>query len=1231
MSSRNHRPPPRQLPDLIDCIRDYLTDASHPTQLLDASDADLAVAVARYLLELSQSKLTAHEAVIQDDLARMMQAPDDKATVTEIADQIFRSQNPKRTMDQLSHILDNQSTPSFFDPLDQLSLRCFQTFGAFLPQVAVPLIKGQLRHEAADVILPAEPEQLHAHLRKRRHEGIRMNVNLLGEALLGEEEAACRLESYQQALRDPEIEVISVKISTLYSQISPIAREHTVRVLSERLTTLYRTAHSHTYRRADGTEVPKFVYLDMEESKDMHLTLAAFKRTLDQAEMEPVTAGLALQAYMPDSFHALRDLLEWAKTRVNKRGAPITIRIVKGANMEMERVQASLKGWAQAPYKTKLATDTNFKRMLCLALSDDYRGAVKVGLASHNLFDISYGLILCARKQIGHLVQFEMLEGMANHERRALSEITDDLLMYAPATTRDGFVNAIAYLIRRLDENSAEENFLRHAFGLTYDSEAWDMLEQAFRDSLKGLDDFPPKSRRQQCRQNEAILPKARLTRDSGHAFINEPDTDFSLPHHEIWLRDCLVHWQQRLAEAPINVPLMLNGNTCTSDIIIERFDPSFPNSLVSRHNQADIGQVNAAIECAKLDAVGWRFMPVRKRAEALSLAATEVRLARQNLLGIMMAETGKTIAEADPEISEAIDFIEFYSRSAVSWSAEPDLKAEGLGVVVVIPPWNFPVAIPCGGIAAGLAAGNTVILRPSPEAVACAYMLCQCFWKAGISRRALQFIPTDEKKCGHRLITHPDVDAVILTGGTATAEAFLDACPHLHLIAETGGKNATIITAMSDHESAISHVIQSAFGHAGQKCSATSLLLLPGELYDDAAFERMLVDAAASLKPGAVWDLATRINPLIRLPGTDLTRALTTLEPGERWALKPKQDQENPQLWSLGIKWGVKRGSFTHCNEFFGPLLGVMRYDSLKEAIDMVNETGYGLTSGLESLDDREQATWKESIRAGNLYINRPTTGAIVNRQPFGGMGKSAFGSGIKAGGPGYVTQLMTFESKYSSEKVNVAILRDAELRTGWPGLQSQLQSCPNLDLNVLCRLLNSVASAWDTHYSQQHDPALILGEDNVQRYLVESPASIRAMQSDSITSILGAVLSASMIGIDLELSLPDAPLSPIFEAMTEWPGITTIHESSSELASRIMACNSHNHPSRLRFLSEKAPVDVLKACHYHHIPVIRRSITTNGKLELLWWCREQSLSHAYHRYGNLGHRADEPRHEPN
>jgi RHH-type proline utilization regulon transcriptional repressor/proline dehydrogenase/delta 1-pyrroline-5-carboxylate dehydrogenase len=517
-----------------------------------------AIHLARALQKRASAVQTAEERRQQDELERIMRSPHDKATLVQITDQALRARHASRAADQLLHILDVQGIPHFFTALDRVLLHGFRSFGSYIPGVAIPIVQEKLREETANVILPAEDAYLLPHLRARREAGVRMNLNLLGEAMLGEKAVEQRLETYLELLRRPEIECISVKISTIYSQISPLAWEETIAVLCDRLELLYREAARMRFLRADGSEAAKFVYLDMEEYRDMRITAEAFIRTLDRPGLEQIDAGIALQAYLPDAYAVQQRISNWARARVRAGGAPVTIRLVKGANMEMERVDAALHGWPQAPFQTKAETDANFKRMLHLGLQKENIAAVRLGLASHNLFDVAYGLVLAHELGVLDRIQVEMLEGMANHQRRALSELVDDLLLYAPATHREHFVHAIGYLVRRLDENTGPDNYLSHAFKLQVDSDAWERLANQFVASFRLLRSLPDGARRTQHRQRPAQRPvSADLSLDG---FANEPDTDFSLSANLEWARQIIARWRPRCADQAADIPLVIAG-----------------------------------------------------------------------------------------------------------------------------------------------------------------------------------------------------------------------------------------------------------------------------------------------------------------------------------------------------------------------------------------------------------------------------------------------------------------------------------------------------------------------------------------------------------------------------------------------------------------------------------------------------------------------------------------------
>ncbi|MGD8842247.1 MAG: bifunctional proline dehydrogenase/L-glutamate gamma-semialdehyde dehydrogenase [Gammaproteobacteria bacterium] len=1190
------------------------------------ASARRAIALARLLQQRAVPLQTPQERRQQRELERMMLSPHDKATLIQLTDEGMRSRRASRAADQLIHILDVQGVPRFFSALDQALLKGFQSFGGYLPGVAVPLVREKMREETANVILPAEAEYLLAHLRARHAAGLRMNLNLLGEALLGERAAAERFETYLEALQHPEIECISVKISTIYSQISPLAWEDTLAVLCERLERLYLKAQQHRFLRSDGTEVHKFVYLDMEEYRDMTITAEAFMCTLERPGLAEVSAGIALQAYLPDAYATQKRINTWARERVASGGAPVTIRLVKGANLAMERVDAALHGWPQAPFTSKLEVDANYKRMLHEGLRPENIAAVRLGIASHNLFELAYGLVAAHEAAALDRVQFEMLEGMANHQRRALSDLTDGLLLYAPAARREQFVQAIGYLVRRLDENTGPDNFLSHAFKLEVDSEDWRRLAGQFLSAFEHIEGLSEQPRRTQDRRRPA---ERTASQDPGmRGFRNEPDTDFSLPQNIQWAKEIIARWEPRYGDDAQQIPLVIAGESILAGRELrECRDPSRPGFVVGRYREANQADLARAVDCARSDPTHWGALAPERRAAILGEVALRIAQRRGELLGAAMADGGKIFPESDPEVSEAIDFVELYRRCALYFQGLETVSARPRGVVAVIPPWNFPIAIPCGGVAAALATGNRVILKPASDSVLVAYELCRCFWDAGVPREVLQFMPCAGGSVGAQLAAHSGVDAVILTGGTQTARSMLSARPSITLLAETGGKDATIVTAMADRDQAIKNVLHSAFSHSGQKCSATSLLILEEEVYEDAAFKTALCDAVSSLPVGSAWSRRTRVGPLIRRPSGELERGITQLEPGESWAVEPRPAPDNPQLWSPGVKWGVQPGSFTHMTELFGPVLAVMKAADLLEAIDLVNQTGYGLTSGLESLDQREQKTWVDGIRAGNLYVNRVTTGAIVLRQPFGGMGKSVFGPGIKAGGPNYVAQLMDFEDRCAGTTAPAPddpLLMDlssrlAQSRERHPGLSGE-------EVDAVLMAIASYARNMAEEFAREHDHFRLLGQDNIRRYLPVSELRVRVHPDDSGFALLARVAAARTAGCRITVSVSpasDVPgLSWLEQATEDWgAAIEFVEESDEALAQAIIA----GQTERVRYAApDRVPSTIFEAAWHSGLYLARAPVLQEGRIELLWYVREQAISNSYHRYGNLGERGE-------
>ena len=618
---------------------------------------------------------------------------------------------------------------------------------------------------------------------------------------------------------------------------------------------------------------------------------------------------------------------------------------------------------------------------------------MQIGLGSHNLFDVAWGLVVAGDRGGLHRLEIEMLEGMASAQARAVCDHTGELILYTPTVAHDDLVSAIAYLARRLDENTAPDNYLRHVASLRVGGIEWNREQDRFLQATKDRHLPLALSGRSQDRLSE----DRRFSSDE--PFHNEPDTDFSLAVNRSWIA------------ANLSTPVAsLNDNALFDTALIDR-----------------------VVASARLAGQTWSATPPAHRRAVLHRVAEVIAAQRGVAIATMAHDAGKTVLEGDPEVSEALDFARYYAESSRILHTFTDVTFQPHRVVLVAPPWNFPYAIPAGGVFAALAAGSAVILKPAPETASTARLLAEQCWAGGVPRDLLQFVPCADDDIGQYLVTHPDIDAVILTGGYETAQLFHTWRPDLELHAETSGKNAIVITAAADVDAAVRDLVRSAFGHSGQKCSAASLAIVEGSVYDDPAFLRQLRDATASLVVGPAWDPRTDVVPLIRQPSGATLRALTTLDAGESWLVAPRVSPDNPHLWSPGVRLGVQRGSWFQQTECFGPALGVIRVSDLDEAIEVQNDTAFGLTAGIHSLDPQEVKRWTQQVQAGNLYINRTITGAIVRRQPFGGWKRSSVGPTAKAGGPNYVMALGTWRQIADPQESEVLMPKVFDLIESW------------------------------------------------------------------------------------------------------------------------------------------------------------------------------------------------------
>ncbi|WP_312182394.1 bifunctional proline dehydrogenase/L-glutamate gamma-semialdehyde dehydrogenase, partial [Arthrobacter sp.] len=828
--------------------------------------------------------------------------------------------------------------PGFLPWYMRAAVRVGGIVGPVLPRVVVPAARLVLRRMVGHLIIDATDARLGRAIRRIRRDGVRLNMNLLGEAVLGRREAARRLEGTRRLLARNDVDYVSIKVSSTVAPHAPWAFDEAVAAVVETLTPLYRLA-------AEGSP-PKFINLDMEEYKDLDLTMAVFTELLSQPEFHHLEAGLVLQAYLPDALGAMVRLQSFAAERRASGGAGIKVRLVKGANLPMEAVEASLHGWPLATWDTKQETDTNYKRVLDYALHPDRIRNVRLGVAGHNLFDIAYAWLLAGRRGVRDGIDVEMLLGMAAAQAQVVRKDVGQLLLYTPVVHPEEFDVAIAYLVRRLEEGASSDNFMSAVFDLASDETLFDRERQRFLASLEDLDPGVPEPRRQQDRSQPPAPAGPKSAGAQG--FSNTQDTDPSLPANRAWGRDILA----RVPGSDLGLPLTVQARIETAEEL------------------EDV--LAAAVEAQ----AGWAALTGAGRAAVLRRAADGLEARRAQLLEVMAAEAGKTLEQGDPEVSEAVDFARYYADRAEDLDDVDGALFHPARLTVVTPPWNFPVAIPAGSTLAALAAGSAVVLKPAGPASRCGAVLAEALWEAGVPRDVLSFVLLGEAELGRQLISHPAVDRVILTGGYETAELFRSFRPDLPLLAETSGKNAIVVAPSADFDLAARDVAASAFGHAGQKCSAASLLILVGSVAESRRFHSQLLDAVQSLQVGRPEEPETQMGPVVEPATGKLLRGLTELGEGESWVLQPQKLDVEGRLWTPGIRDGVRPGSEFHLTEYFGPVLGVMRARTLADAVQLQNQVDYGLTAGLHSLDPEEIRYWTGAVQAGNLYVNRGITG---------------------------------------------------------------------------------------------------------------------------------------------------------------------------------------------------------------------------------------------------------------
>ena len=904
-----------------------------------------------------------------------------------------------------------------FAPLVRTGVRAAR----ILPWISGQLLRWNVSGMARQFIAGKNPDDVMKTLRKRHEQKIGFTVDLLGEAVVSEKEtdeyAARCLELLEHLARETSgwgdplgdsaglfpVVNLSVKISALYSQINPADPADAIAHLAPKLRPILRRAK----------ELRAFINFDMESFSHKNITLYLYKTLFAEPEFRDWPhAGIVIQAYLRDAEKDLVDLIDWGRARRTR----FTVRLVKGAYWDYEKIKSTQNGWDIPVYLQKPESDTNFEALSQLLLENE--SIVTAAFGSHNVRSIAHAQALADKLGIERSrFEFQLLYGMAGPVKRALVEMGYRVREYCPVGE---LLPGMSYLVRRLLENTSNEGFLRAKFSENVSEEQ--LLRnpsELLRESRNGASTRSTTATTHSMKDRYQ-RPGGSSDTPPGDTYENAPLTNFTEQANQDKMRAALREMRTRLGK---EYPLVINGEKIRTGKTIASINPSSPDDVVGAVAEAGIAEAERAVQAARGAFEKWRWTPFEERAQLLERAAAIMDRRRFQLSALEVFEVGKPWTEADGDIREAIDFCLFYAQQ-MRRIGRPRLTQHvpgeesyyhywPRGVAFVIAPWNFPLAILCGMTTAALVTGNTVIMKPAEQSAVCGAMLMEIFEEAGVPPGVLNYFPGKGSVIGAHLVDHRDVDLIAFTGSREVGLRIWESAGITRpdqrelkrVICEMGGKNAIIIDSDADLDEAIVDCTYSAFGYQGQKCSALSRLIVLEQNYDR-VIERLL-NAAASLRVGNPEEPGITVGPVI--DKTAHERILDYIETGKSEATLAFQHQNVPSKGYFippTIFVDVKPDMRIAREEIFGPVLSVLRARDLDEAIKIANGTDYALTAGFFSRSPANIERTRAQIEAGNVYINRSCTGAVVGRHPFGGFKMS--GGGTKAGGEDYLLQFV-------------------------------------------------------------------------------------------------------------------------------------------------------------------------------------------------------------------------------
>jgi RHH-type proline utilization regulon transcriptional repressor/proline dehydrogenase/delta 1-pyrroline-5-carboxylate dehydrogenase len=886
--------------------------------------------------------------------------------------------------------------------------------------LVAPVVRHNVERLARRFIVEEDPDALGSVLESLRQEPAAFTLDVVGEATASDREAAAMQERYLKLLQRlaavaadwppvPQIDEgvvgplprvnISVKVSSLYPRFDPLDPDSAT-VVRERLRPLFREA----------ARLEAALTIDMEQYAYKDLTLAIFRDLLEEEEFtDAPQAAIAIQAYLRDTEKDLPDLIRWARQRKRRVG----VRLVKGAYWDSEIAWAAQKGWPVPVFLDKAETDLSYEKLTRLLLES--HDIVDPAFGSHNIRSVAHAIVTA--KHLGvpaHGYEIQMLYGMGEPIRQAVIRNGQRVRIYLPVGE---LLPGMAYLIRRLMENTSNTSFLRQTY--TEQTEIERLIGPPVVE--KGADGGSRIADSGSTIENlKPVVSHVEPSKIENRRapFRNEPLLDFARKENRESFARALKEVRGRLGRT---YPLWIGGKEVRTQSQLESANPAAPGEVIGRVSVAGRAEAEEAVEFAASGLPGWRSTPAKERAGVLFRAAEIMRGRRTELAAWEVLEVGKGWREADADVAEAIDYLEYYGREMLRLS-EPRLTQqvpgesnvylyEPRGLAVIIAPWNFPLAILTGMTAAALAAGNCALVKPAEQSPVMGALLMEILREADLPPAACQLLQGGGD-VGAYLVRHPGIHLVAFTGSREVGLEILGAAydhqpgqEHVkRVVCEMGGKNAIIVDGDADLDEAVVHIIESAFGYQGQKCSAASRIIIIDEIYD--ALLKRLVEAARSLKIGPPEDPRNFIGPVIDAAAHSRIIGYVNLGKREGKCVLETEAPTDGFFVGPAIFSEIEPHHRLATEEIFGPVLSVMKARDFDHALEIATGSSFALTGGLFSRSPAHIEKARREFRVGNLYINRGITGAVVERQPFGGLKLSGIGS--KAGGPDYLLQFL-------------------------------------------------------------------------------------------------------------------------------------------------------------------------------------------------------------------------------